>query len=162
MIEMSFKALSPVCCSLRELEAFESLVKEGGEVHPDGLGERIRAAVHLGFVKDQHNDLVAVAAIKRPNSEYRDKVFTDARASHLIQRFGVLELGWAYTRPGLRKLGLCSLLTSLLLTQVQEPVFVTTRIDNQETKGILARTGFTFLGVPYQGRTSTICLLGRM
>jgi hypothetical protein len=160
MIDMNLKVLAPRSCLETEMDAFEALVKQGGEVQADGLGERIRAAVQLGFVNN--GEMVSVAAVKRPCDEYRDKVFGDAGCStEFTRQFGGVELGWAYTVPHLRRLGLCSLLVSMLLSHVEGAVFATCRANNAEIIGILERNRFSRLGYPYQGRTASLLLYGR-
>ena len=57
-------------CSPAELKAFRDLVVQGDEVDPNGLEQRIENAKALLFgISDEL--LVAVAAVKCPDSDYR-------------------------------------------------------------------------------------------
>ena len=61
----------PAECSGRELKALESLVKLGGEVNPNGLRNRIENAHFLAWVTEDGGEIVGVAALKKPNENYR-------------------------------------------------------------------------------------------
>ncbi|WNJ97203.1 hypothetical protein RND59_18535 [Vibrio ruber] len=67
---------SPKNCTDSELESFEKLVAEGGEVTLAGLRQRIQRAEKLVFIND--GECVAVGAIKTPNSGYKAGVFEKA------------------------------------------------------------------------------------
>lgn len=63
---------SPEDCTSQDLQEFEELVKQGAEVISDGLSDRVRQAHLLGFCRFE-GEIVAVAAVKCPNSRYRIK-----------------------------------------------------------------------------------------
>jgi hypothetical protein len=161
MSEVVTLTRKPADCCETSLDNFKALVLEGREVIADGLTERIKGAERLGLGW-WDGKLVAVSAIKRPNAEYRDKVFADAQASHAAAKFGNLEMGWSFTKPEYRCRGLCSLLKTLLLADVREPMFATTRLSNKTAINLLLRNGFHRLGEPYRGRTDVLLLYGRM
>jgi hypothetical protein len=64
-MSMETKIKNPNECTDADLEDFERLVKEGGEVDPNGLRGRIRRAEKLVFISD--GECVGVGAIKNPN-----------------------------------------------------------------------------------------------
>lgn len=71
-------AKSPKDCREAELESFEKLVAEGGEVALAGLRQRIQRAEKLVFIND--GECVAVGAIKNPNAGYKAGVFEKSGA----------------------------------------------------------------------------------
>jgi hypothetical protein len=53
------------------LADFEKLVIEGGAVDPEGLGQRIRQASRLLFLRESDNQLVGVGGEERSDAEFR-------------------------------------------------------------------------------------------
>src|SRR4029453_3517051 len=83
----------PSDCTSQALADFEKLVVEGGAVDPEGLGQRIREASRLLFLRRSDDQLVGVGALKRPHPAYRNKVFANAQATVPPDEYP-LELGW--------------------------------------------------------------------
>ena len=64
--------LTPAKRSKAELDAFEDLVRIGGEVTLNGLRNRIESAYFLALGKAASGEVVGIAALKKPNNNYRD------------------------------------------------------------------------------------------
>jgi hypothetical protein len=69
----------PSECSTTELDAFEDLLREGGEVTTDELRHRMLEAEWLVFAVEGNGTLAGVAALKRPSKYYKEMVFHKAR-----------------------------------------------------------------------------------
>lgn len=138
----------PADCSDQELERFEGLVRQGGEVQLGGLSGRIREAAALTFA--MHEDrLVAVAALKKPTDGYRVGVFQKAGVAPLDS--GHLELGWVFVLPDCRGRGLARrVVADTLVTSGPSGVFATTRSDNHAMRKVLEREHFVRMGQPYK------------
>lgn len=139
----------PAACTEDELQAFEALVRESGEVVERGLPVRVRAAACLAFYYARPGDLAAIAALKVPHRSYRDRVFRKSRTRRWAEGYPV-ELGWFFVRPPHRGRRLSALLASRLLTDGPDhPVFATTRTDNRPMLAVLESLGFERTGTPY-------------
>lgn len=138
----------PDDCSDRELERFEGLVRQGGEVQPRGLSGRIRQAAALTFAF--HEDrLVAVAALKKPTNGYRVGVFQKAGVAP--PESGALELGWVFVLPDCRGRGLAGrVVADTLVASEGAGVFATTRSDNHTMRKVLEGQNFVGIGQAYQ------------
>src|SRR5262245_57784554 len=90
----------PADCSRAELERFQELVEEGGEVAIEGLRQRICRATVLAFRVDGQ-DIVGVAGLKCPTRTYRAKLIENSGAQLDARRFPH-ELGWVYVCPAAR------------------------------------------------------------
>ena len=71
----------PSDCTAQALADFEKLVVEGGAVNSEGLGQLIRDASRLLFLRAADDRLIGTGALKHPRPEYRNKVFADAQAT---------------------------------------------------------------------------------
>ena len=80
----------PSDCTAQALADFEKLVVEGGAVNPEGLGQRIRDASRLLFLRASDDQLIGAGALKHPRPEYRNKVFADARGNRFCRRHTLL------------------------------------------------------------------------
>lgn len=138
----------PGHCSDWELERFEELVRQGGEVQPQGLIGRIRQAAVLTFAF--HEDrLVAVAALKKPADGYRVGIFQKAGIAQLTS--GALELGWVFVLPESRGQGLAgTVVAEALVASGAEDVFATTRADNHAMRKVLEGQRFVPTGQAYK------------
>ncbi|MEJ2497282.1 MAG: hypothetical protein P8Y43_07400, partial [Sulfurovaceae bacterium] len=94
--KMNVAVKKPSECTPAELDVFQKLVEEGGEVTPHGLRQRIEQATALVFFTE--NECVAVGAIKQPNKGYKEGVFLKAGVSEKSNIFN-FELGWLYVKP---------------------------------------------------------------
>jgi hypothetical protein len=70
----------PSNCSKAELDAFEKLVKQGGEVTGQGLRERILRAEWLVFTVEEDGTFSGISALKTPNDSYKRNIFRKAGA----------------------------------------------------------------------------------
>jgi predicted GNAT family N-acyltransferase len=138
----------PAECSKQELEAFVSLVKLADEVNPQGLNARIMRAEKLFFLlRDQ--DLIGVAALKNPSSDYKSDIFKKARATTSPKSY-VFELGWIVVHPSARREGHSHrLVESAIQLSDGQPVFATSRSDNQPVHKVLGKQGFILNGEEY-------------
>ena len=140
----------PGNCSPDQLDAFAELVLKGGQIRAIGLRETDNRAHWLGFHYED-DELAAIAALKRPTENYRDKVFRKAKASFPAGGF-VAELGWVFTRPEFRGRGISHRLLQRLLEKAgQDNLFATTRGDNRWMQRLLQSLGFQPAGWPFPG-----------
>jgi GNAT superfamily N-acetyltransferase len=140
----------PGTCSLNQLDAFAELVLQGGQVRAAGLRERLAQARWLGFHYED-DELAAVAALKQPTDNYRDKVFRKAETHFPASEF-VAELGWVFTRTEFRGRGISHRLLERLLEKAgQDNLFATTQVDNRAMQRLLKSLGFEQAGRPFPG-----------
>jgi predicted GNAT family N-acyltransferase len=138
---------NPRDCTKAEIDTFERLVSEGGEVALVGLRNRIFRAENLIFIDD--DGCVAVGAIKNPNSGYKSGVFQKARVSGLDQF--KYELGWLYvTETGRGKGYGRELMVSVMEALSDDTCFATTRENNKAIHHLFSEFGFSRLGQPYK------------
>lgn len=139
----------PSSCSNRELDAFEAMVKRGGEVPAEGLRDRIERAAWLVFLYAEHEVLAGIAALKRPTDTYRDKVFRKAKATEKPADYG-LEVGWIFVDEGFRRNGYSRhLFEAVLKLAGESPVFATTREDNDPMRRTTSHCGMKECGQAY-------------
>lgn len=139
---------TPRDCSAGDIDAFQSLVLEGGEVEPNGLAQRIARAERLAIALRDHI-LVGVGALKSPNSGYRKSVFAKSGTPRSPTAFE-LELGWVYVKPECRGGGISGRLVQELMAAARgRNVFATSRTDNAAMRRSLERAGFVRDGKPY-------------
>ena len=113
---------------------------------------RIRAAKCLAFYYSPSGELVAIAALKAPNDEYRRDVFKMAGSPASYADYKV-ELGWVYVVPDYRRKQIATnLCEQLLLSAAGDQVFATTRSDNGVMSRILRACAFAEVGNPYMHR----------
>jgi hypothetical protein len=131
------------CFAPREVEkadadAFKALVLEAGEVNPHTLPFLFNDAVALAFARSE-GTLVGIGAIKRPNAEYRQRVF-DQAGSKLRAASFPYELGWIYVSPAYQNNRICSRIVEGLTPHAQgAAVYATSRINNDAMHGSLIR-----------------------
>ena len=139
----------PAKCSGGELDAFESLVKVGGEVNLDGIRNRIENAYFLAWVSEGGGELVGIAALKKPNENYRSSIFHKAQSKEEPSNFEV-ELGWIFVRKEFRKNGLATkLVEKLFSVNNSKGVYATTRENNDPVLPLLRNFGFVQSGFQY-------------
>src|SRR5262249_52480030 len=119
-----------------------------------GLDARIRRAAALAFVINGES-VVGVAALKRPEGDYRKSVSSKAGVSLPRSAFAY-ELGWVFVVPTSRRHGLSGRLVDALTSAAGgKGLFATSRFDNTPMHRGLARSGFATVGKDYlseQGR----------
>lgn len=149
---MNFSILqrTPVECSKEELDAFESLVKIGGEVNPNGLRNRIENAYFLAWVLAHSGEIAGIAALKKPNEGYRSSVFEKVCSKEKPNQYEA-ELGWIFVREKYRKQGLATrLLGKLFSGKNLKSVYATARENNDPMLPILKKFGFVQSGGQYR------------
>ena len=138
----------PSDCTAQALADFEKLVVEGGAVNPQGLGERIRNASRLLFLRATDNQLIAAGALKHPRPEYRNKVFADARATVSADQYSV-ELGWVVVAKAYQGRRLSTrIVNELLAFAKNDNIFATTRAD-ERVLSFAFDCGFKINGQPF-------------
>ena len=85
---------SPAECSQCELNTFELMVKEGGQVSSMGLRARIEQTEKLIFIWKDEN-CVAIAGLKKPAQAYKVKVFEASGTTEKIDEYK-FEMGYIY------------------------------------------------------------------
>jgi GNAT superfamily N-acetyltransferase len=140
--------LSPSDCTPQALTDFENLLIEAGTVDPEGLTQRIRDASRLLFLREQNGRLVGVGALKRPQLDYRCRVFGKARATTPPDEYRV-ELGWVAVAKSHQGRGLSRrMIGQLISLAVNDNLFATTRADERALR-FAADYGFKPAGKPY-------------
>ena len=138
----------PSDCTAQALADFEKLVVEGGAVNSKGLGQRIRNASRLLFLRASDDQLIGVGALKHPRPEYRNKVFADARATVSADEYPV-ELGWVVVAKSYQGRRLSTRIVSELLAFAKdENIFATTRTD-ERVLSFAFDCGFKINGKPF-------------
>ncbi|WP_327212379.1 GNAT family N-acetyltransferase (plasmid) [Rhizobium beringeri] len=140
----------PSDCSSSELEQFVKLVMAGGEV-ASGLPARVQKAVSLVMLfKDE--ELVGTAGLKRPETDYHNKVFREARTDKPPAEFP-FELGWVYIAPDHRGGKRATPLIEAAMDSSEGVLaFATARENNEAMHHFLKNAGFVLSGVPYASR----------
>ncbi len=139
---------TPSDCTSSELDAFQKLVVEGGEVTPHGLRRRIEQAAALVFIIE--TECIAVGAIKNPNQGYKEEVFSKAGIAGKSDYYNY-ELGWLYVTPAARGKGLGNNLMQAVVSYLgNSGCYATTRENNQAMHCLLSKYSFSRLGVTYQ------------
>jgi GNAT superfamily N-acetyltransferase len=135
----------PASCPAAEIDAFEALVRSGGEVSVVGIRRRILNAAVLAFLYDDSGTLVGVSAVKQPYDDYRDGVFDTAGVPLPPDS---VELGWVNVVPSHRGRGLSGLLVGRLMPHVGGSVYATTR--SMPMMATLRKHGFRQIGVAFR------------
>jgi len=139
----------PSECSTSELDAFEDLVKEGGEVITDELRQRMLDAEWLVFAVEPNGTLAGVAALKLPSKHYKETVFQKARTPENLDEF-TFEAGWFFVRGAFRGRKYSRFLLETLLTLAgASKVYATTRENNQPMRQTNRHCGLVESGSPY-------------
>lgn len=143
-------AKAPSECSQDEIDRFEDLVKKGGEVASEGLRNRIMQAEQLVFLIENDKTLSGVAALKKPNSNYRKRVFTKAASQEDPNEF-IFEAGWIYVEEHFRGRKYShSLLDTILKLANGKFVYATTREMNEAMLRTNLHSGLKQSGKPYE------------
>ncbi|WDH47270.1 GNAT family N-acetyltransferase [Pseudomonas chlororaphis] len=149
-------AKAPKDCSSTELNIFERLVSDGGEVSLAGLRQRIQRAEKLIFIND--GECVAVGAIKNPNARYKTGVFEKSNAPE--QSKYQYELGWLYVSSAARGKGYGRILMEAIKESLAgKACFATTREENTPMHYLFGQFGFSKLGQPYKSANGDYSLV---
>ena len=146
---MKVEVKCPSDCSQDELKVFKDLVVEAGEVQTESLRFLIVRAVSLIFLYDDSGDLVGIAAVKRPNEGYKQKIFSRAKSPENSDTYNY-ELGWIVVREKYRGNHLSRYLVEAALKVTDEAkISATTRATNLAMRRTNERYGFRVSGKPY-------------
>jgi predicted GNAT family N-acyltransferase len=138
----------PKDCAKSELQKFEQLVVEGGQVKPDGLDEKVRGCMFLAFCF-VGNELASVAALKNKAREYVESLYDKTGTSNK-EDLPLIEIGYCFTNHHHRGKKYNSLLVDSLLQKAKgKLVFATT--GNPIMKSFFEKRGFQKVGNPYDG-----------
>ena len=125
-------------------------MREGGEVAPAGLRQRICRSSFLLFLYDSSNTLAGVSALKHPDDDYRSKVFEQAHSSVSSASYPV-ELGWVFVPPSHQGQHFSRPLVERLLPYAAgRLVYATIRAHNERMQRTMARYDFRQNGVAYR------------
>lgn len=140
----------PSECTESELTMFEALINKGGEVVADGLHDRIMRAEWLIFLFESDKTLAGVAALKKPNANYKKGVFRKANSPEDPSKFDS-EAGWIFVEPQFRgRKHSRTLLQTVLELADKSHVYATTREDNEAMRHTNIRCGLQESGQPYK------------
>jgi len=139
---------TPSTFSESEIQDFIALVRAGGEVGSTVLEKNVRNAESL-VLATLGPCLVGVAALKNPQSTYRNSIHAKAGESVDAENFP-FELGYVFVLPSARRLGIGQGLCSAALRAAgNKGVFATARTNNDGMQRLLPLLGFVKLGKPY-------------
>ena len=146
----------PQDCTKSDIQQFEKLVVEGGQVNTDGLDKKILDCKLLGFCY-ANKELASIAAIKiKPVDQIRD-IFKKTQSTK-INKLPKLELGYCFTNHHHRGKKFNSTLNDRILETVKgESVFATT--GNPIMIHYFESRGFDLIGKPYKGNFSPLIYL---
>lgn len=120
----------------------EKLVLSGEEIDSHNLSQRLMRANIIAAVL-MKDSLVGVGAIKRPG-RHRETLIRLSGYRGLANYSG--EVGYLYVIPEHRKKGIGAKIFHVLLEKFCEPVYGTTRTDNDGMHRILMLHSFTAVG----------------
>lgn len=151
----------PAECTKNELDAFQSLVEEGGEVTSIGLRKRIEQAEALVFIEDVGR-CIAVGAIKNPNQGYKAKVFAKAGVTEQGADYKY-ELGWLYVSSLASGKGLGHRLMEAVTRFLSDSsCYATTRENNESMRHLFSLYSFNKLGMAYTNQNDySLVLYGK-
>lgn len=140
----------PSECTDSELMMFEELINKGGEVVTHGLHDRIARAKWLVFLFESDKTLAGVAALKKPNADYKKGVFRKASSPEDPSKFD-FEVGWIFVKPQFRRRKHSrTLLQTVLELADKQNVYATTREDNEAMQHTNLHCGLKESGQPYK------------
>lgn len=137
-------------CSEQELNNFYIEVKKGGKVKLQGIQNRIKNCELLAFCYIE-NKLVGVSSIKKPNSNYVDKIIRKSKIERKVEDLN-FEIGYSFTGIEFRRNGISQKLKEELLKKMESRkgiIFSTTAIKSSQN--FLEQNGFKKYGYPYDG-----------
>lgn len=128
-------------CSRREIKDFYSLVDAGNEAYIS-LGDVRSHGILLGFYYI-NNELASVSALK--DDDRKDGIFNASGTDEDPDNYDY-EIGWSYTLPKYRRLGLNNKLYTALEDQVDGKIYQTIRTTNAGSLGSAKKNGYRIVG----------------
>ncbi len=152
MVTMSAEVKQPSLCTDAEMAAFCCFVRQGDEVEPEGLEDRVRRrGLALVFLWVD-GVLVGIGALKRPDKGYRDGLFRSAGVPKEASTFA-LEVGWIFVPKEHRGKGYSRVIAAAAMTQADgAAALATTREDNEPMQRSLERIGFKKTGGAWKSK----------
>ena len=151
-------ARQPSECSEAELEAFTTIAAKGEEVERQDIARGARRAAVLLWMEG-NCDPFAVAALKMPFDDYKERVFRKAGVATEHKVFA-LELGYIYVEQSQRGNGHGpALVQKAIALGGQRGIYATTRADNTRMQDILKENGFSSIGSDYASERNTSSLI---
>jgi GNAT superfamily N-acetyltransferase len=138
----------------KEYKDFYVLVDEGGQAYVTLSSIKKYGKLFAFYYID--DELASVAAIK---DDHRKEDIFDASETEEDPDDYKYEIGWFYTKPEYRKLGLNTRLFKALWDRVNHGLFMTIRINNKESLSNAKKYGFKKTGVPIDAGVFDIVLL---
>lgn len=137
--------------SSKEVDEFQRAIREGGQVDPGGLRDRLMSARALALLREAEK-LAAIAALKSPVPAYRTRVSESACVEISVASYP-FELGWVYVYPFARGRRFSHAVSREALSKSDgRGVFATSKADNVAMHATLRRLGFAPAGTPYRSR----------
>lgn len=165
MLAQAQQTLEISCIAPSEVEAkdtalFKQTVLDAGEVNPVSVPGLYRRARMVCFAR-LDGQLAGVAALKRPNTTHRAKVFIRAKSALDSDTFQY-EIGWFHVLDGFKGRHISSHMMEHLVKHADgAPIYATSRVDNLPMHAALTtHGGFVREGSEYpseQGDTP-LCL----
>ncbi|MFC5742914.1 GNAT family N-acetyltransferase [Dyella tabacisoli] len=111
--------------------------------------ERLMGMAHSIAIARHAAQIQGIAALKRPNTAYRNGVFEKSCALLAAESFN-LELGWVVVRPEARGRGIAVSLVASLIEQARgEAIYATSNTTNEAMHAVLRKFGFQSVGTSY-------------
>lgn len=149
-------------CKINEINkndfaAIFKLISEGGEVKIHILKNRLLETALIAYSKFD-SEIIATAAIKKPNDEYNDSVFLKSKSIYDYNDFNY-ELGYVYVVQNFRRIGIALRICKEICSCFESHnLYSTVRAKNIPIQKILNNIGFTFSGMEFFNRSKTVKL----
>lgn len=135
----------PSACSTGELDAFRALVRANGQASTG----RVPESELLAFLHNSDGQLIAVGALKNPDPDYRQRVFTTyAGLPTTADSWPAYEVGFFSIARDWQGQGLGRRILQALVNEMPHtPLFATTRTPGMVR--LLEEQGFAVTGKPW-------------
>jgi predicted GNAT family N-acyltransferase len=148
-MNMQIEVKSPNDCNSEELNNFERIVVEAGQVQAVGFRDLMLNAYRLIFIK-VNGKLVATGAIKVPRESYKKDIFEKAGVSELLNKYKY-EIGWIFVSISQRRKGFSTEIVKALIEVISNHgCYATTKSNNIGMHTIFDKMCFEKLGNDYQ------------
>lgn len=138
----------------KDYKSFYKLVDDGKEAYVDLADIKEHGKIFAFYFID--NELAAVSAVK---DDYRKEDIFDASETEEDPEDYKYEIGWFYTKPEYRRMGLNYKLFQALWKKTHSGMFMTIRDTNKESLSSAKKYGFKITGIPIDVSVFDIVLL---
>lgn len=128
------------------------LILHGNQVQSEGLMSRILNADKV-MSYNIKGEPISVVAIKNPCNDYRLFNFKTAGIEDVAEMY-LKELGWIYTFPVFRQMGLCKVIFNKIINECKNNLYAITNINNFIMINMLSQSGFSQIGNDYSNGRS--------